>query len=485
MDDIIVDSEADGSRYRLSLQVKSSGTISKGNGDFATIIAKAVATRAKANFRPNLDRYGFVARTVSGRFQSLRRIIERAKASPTGSEFSNRFQPAGESSREDIALRDDLLAVIRPVDADAEADFYRHFVAHHLDGFDIGGDRFTDLGNRLGAVSASGNGPALAEILCRQVRVGEGAAKVWTRPSLIADLRALHPVAVVPSYAEDISIVSELARNAIADIRSDIAGATILRDTLIEAAEQTAAAHVFSNISGLPGCGKSVVLKRCVERAMVKGPVLFLKSDRLEGTSWLTFANGLGLRHKSAVDLLAQVGASGSAILFVDGIDRIKPEQRGIVTDLLRAIESDPALRHWRVLVTSRDQGLEVLRSWVPASLYAKTGVGNVPVGTLDDAEAEQLAVCRPELRPLLFGAAAVREIARRPFFAAVLADQVAAMGFDTKPPPQTESELIEACGPLAATTCRVRRPMVGSGHCLISRRLVRPHWEKTSAVAV
>ena len=67
------------------------------------------------------------------------------------------------------------------------------------------------------------------------------------------------------------------------------------------------------------------------------------------------------------------------------------------------------------------------------------------PSEILDDAEAEDLASRRTELRSLLFGAAAVREIARRPFFAAVLADQVAAMGLDTKAPPQTESELIEA----------------------------------------
>jgi hypothetical protein len=75
-----------------------------------------------------------------------------------------------------------------------------------------------------------------------------------------------------------------------------------------------------------------------------------------------------------------------------DGIDRIKQEERGIVTDLLRAIETENALSHWRILVTSRDQGLEVLRSWIPSSLYAATGVGNVAVDGLDDGEAETLA---------------------------------------------------------------------------------------------
>ena len=255
------------------------------------------------------------------------------------------------------------------------------------------------------------------------------AAKVWTRPSLIADLRALHLLAVAPTYADDTRILQEAARHAIADIRSDIGGVEIARDRLLETADRAVTSRVFSNISGLPGCGKSVVLKRYAERAMAAGPILFLKSDRLQGTSWRTYANALGLRHQSEVEILVELGAGGTAILFIDGIDRIKQDERGVVTDLLRAIETEDALSHWRILVTSRDQGLEVLRSWIPSSLYAATGVGNVAVNELDDSEAETLAALRPELRVLLFGAPGVQEIARRPFFASVLADQAAAMG--------------------------------------------------------
>ena len=142
---------------------------------------------------------------------------------------------------------------------------------------------------------------------------------------------------------------------------------------------------------------------------MAARPILFLKSDRLQGTSWRTYANALGLRHQSEVEILVELGAGETPILFIDGIDRIKQEERGIVTDLLRAIETENALSHWRVLVTSRDQGLEVLRSWIPSSLYAATGVGNVAVDGLDDGEAETLAALRPELRVLLFGAPACR----------------------------------------------------------------------------
>jgi ATPase family associated with various cellular activities (AAA) len=412
MDDVIVDSDAAGERYRLSLQVKRSVTVSASNADFQNIITKAVETCAKSGFRRGLDRYGFIARAVGeDRFQSLQRIIERAKASTTGAEFDARFRAGGESSKADIALRNELAGLIKPADAAAEAAFYRDFVAHRLDGFEPGDDRFTDLRNRLTTISANADGSGLADILCRQVRLGEGAAKVWTRPSLIVDLRTLHPLTVAPTYADDTRILQEAARHAIADIRSDIGGVEIARDRLLETAERAVDSHVFSNISGLPGCGKSVVLKRYAERAMAAGPILLLKSDRLQGTSWRTYANALGLRHQSEVEILAELGAGGAAILFIDGIDRIKQEERGIVTDLLRAIETEKALSHWRILVTSRDQGLEVLRSWIPSSLYAATGVGNVAVGTLDEGEAEALAAQRPELHALLFGPPACRRL--------------------------------------------------------------------------
>jgi hypothetical protein len=234
MDDVIVDSDAAGGRNRLSLQVKRSLTVSGANADFKKTIASAVATRAQPDFRPGLDRYGFIARSVGDdRFQSLLRIIERARASTTGAEFATRFRPGGESSRDDIALRGELAGLIQP----AEADFYRDLVAHRLEGFEPGGDRFADLCNRLGTMSANADGPGLAEILCRQVRLGEGAAKVWTRPSLIADLRTLHPLTVAPTYAEDTRILQEAARNALADIRSDIGGVAIARDPLLETAE--------------------------------------------------------------------------------------------------------------------------------------------------------------------------------------------------------------------------------------------------------
>ncbi len=450
LDDLIVDGELDGAPRRLSLQVKRQLTISAAvsNTDFRELIANSLKTRAQADFRVGVDGYGFIARTVADeRLNSFQRIVRRAQASPTGADFLTRFQIGGEASQADIDLRDELLQLIQPADADVEVDFYRHFFAQRMDGLDEQGDRYAAMCNRLGQLAAAGpqEGPALAAALCRHVRAWEGPARVWTRPSLLSALKGLFRLKAAPSYESDIKIIKDLALAYAAEIRTDIGGVTIDRAALVHSAQEIAGTAKISNISGLPGCGKSVVLRIFVERVLADGPALFLKSDRLEGSSWRSFAASIGLQHRSPTELLAEVGATGTAILFIDGIDRIKPEHRGIVTDLLNSIQKEPALAQWRVVASSRDQGLEVLRSWIPASFYRQTGIGNVAVEHLNDTDAELLAEQQPHLRPLLFGAPNVREIARRPFFAAVLSDQLLFQGIDANAPPQTESELIAA----------------------------------------
>ena len=445
LDDLIVDLDAIDGERRLSLQVKRQLTISAAasNEDFRTLIVNAKLTRAKPTFRVGRDRYGFFARSVGDdRLNGLKRLITWAEASPTGADFEARFN--GQASQAEIALRAELSPLIGAADAEAERDFYAHFVALRMDGLEEGGDRYAEMSNRLGELAADGQGRVFSGFLCRHARIGAGAGKVWTRPILLAEIRTHIRLKSAPSYTHDVATLTGLAKAYAADIREDIGGVPIAREALVVAAEAAAEKFQFVNLSGLPGCGKSVVLRRVVERAIANGPVLFLKSDRLAAVSWPAFAQAHGLKHLAAKDLLAEIGAAGAPILFIDGVDRIKPADRGVITDLLHAIAAEPALSHWRVMASSRDQGLEAFRQWLPPSAYRATGIGDVPVGLLDDAESEALSEARPYLRALLFGDEAVREIARRPFFAAVLADQFAHADAEAVAP-QTENELIAA----------------------------------------
>ncbi|MCI5159907.1 MAG: ATP-binding protein, partial [Candidatus Electrothrix sp. AUS1_2] len=102
-----------------------------------------------------------------------------------------------------------------------------------------------------------------------------------------------------------------------------------------------------------------------------------------------------------------------------------------------------PFLNNWRVIVSLRDTGIEVLRNWLGNFLDA-LGVETIKVDQLNDEDAKELAKAKPHLGPLLFGNNQVKEIVRRPFFAKVLNQSYVA---DPNAPtfaPQSEVDLIE-----------------------------------------
>jgi hypothetical protein len=447
MDDLVVDTSSDHGGRRISLQVKSTLTISdaKKNDDFREVIQSAKATRAKADFRVGLDRYGFVTRkSGTARLASLKRITEWARASDTAKHFFERFNSGGEANRTDKQVREQVKNLLLPANDDEEFSFFAHFVALKIEGLEATDQYYSEMCNRLSELTreGTGSGVAFASILQQQVREGQSQAKVWTRSSLLATLRPLIKLRSAPAYKFDMEILERSTALACADIRADIGGVELDRSKVIEAALKTSREYKLTNVRGLPGAGKSVVLRRLVERASKKGTVLFLKSDRLEGGSWPSYAVALGLKTTDPRELLTQIGVAGEATLFIDGIDRIPPNHRGIVSDLINAIDSDSSLANWRIVATSRDQGLEAYRQWIPVKLYQAAGIGDFEVNSLSEDEAVQLGDSLPHLKPLLFGEDAVRAIARRPFFASVLAVGDAHSAGDT---PNTEIALIDS----------------------------------------
>jgi hypothetical protein len=447
MDDIIVEFDNAGSRLTLSLQAKRKITISAAlsNADFRGILSRVVATRAAPGFQDEIDVYGFVGENIAvDSLRTLQRLIDWAKSSPTGADFVARFATGGTAAEAERTMREELAPLIGAKSEDDEGKFYAQFVAIKLDGLMEGGVRRTEVVNRLQeliAANEDGQAVMLFDRLCRIARDGAGTARKWTRHTLLAQLRGTVRLKIAPNYKHDLNLLHAFSAAGLAEISEDIAGSRIERPTVEQKIRERLTEARLVNISGLPGCGKSAMLKRIASVDAARGPIIFLKSDRIEGKSWLTFATALGLKHHTIVDLLAEIGSTGTSILFIDGIDRIPPNQRGVVTDVLRAIEENEHLANWKVLASSRDQGLETYRTWFPASFYRQSSIGDVSVAGFSDEEAKALAVQIPNLSRLLFGVPAVREIARRPFFAAVLAESFP----DNSATPHTEVDLIAA----------------------------------------
>lgn len=445
MDDIIVEFQDQVGQCTLGLQAKHSLTISAAatNKDFHSIIQKAIETRANPNFREGRDRFGFVTQHVAvGRLRSLERLIEWARASESDDDFEQRFADGGSAAKAEQTLRKELKPLVNKSQG-GEVDFLRHFIALRIDGLVEGGPLYAATANQLKGLFAQdhdGKNILIFDRLRRIVRDGAGSATKWARTGLLSQLSRVVKLNVTPSFSEDLTKLTTMSDENVADICETVDDFFVRRPELLEQVQQKLTDHRLVNISGLPGCGKSVVLKQCANLAIQSGAILFLKSDRLVGSSWSSFASAMGLTH-SIVDLLAEIGATGTPTLFIDGIDRVRPDQKGVIVDLLRAIEGNETLANWRVLASSRDQGLEPYRAWFPPSFYRGSGIGDVSVRQFSDEESERLAKQKPKLKRLLFGATAVREIARRPFFAAVLAHNLPAIDSE----PQTEIDLISA----------------------------------------
>jgi len=446
MDDLVVEFDEIGSKRVLGLQIKRSLTISgaASNNEFRGIITAAAKTQALESYAKDVDVCGFVVEHVAtDALRNLTRLIDWAKASVAGADFDARFLPTGTAAADEQNLRSGLLPVIGAANAEEEIDFYQHFVAIHLQGLEVGGVLRTEVVNRLQEIIAAnedGQDILLFDRLCRIAREGSGKATKWTRASLLTQLRGAVRLKVIPYLDDHIRRLNAYSLEALNVVSEKVDDFHVEREGLQQEIRKQLDQHRVVSIGGLPGCGKSAVLKRFAQRTLTVGPILFLKNDRIIGTGWSTFAAALGLSQIDAVELLLEIGLTGTPILFIDGIDRIRPDQQGVIVDLVSAIQNEPALSDWKVLVSSRDQGLEAFRAWFPRGMYVGAGIGDVIVRPFSEEEAEQLAQSKPHLRKLLFGNAAVQDIARRPFFAAVLARSI-----PEGTEPQTEVDLISA----------------------------------------
>jgi len=455
LDDLVIDFRgADDIEARLSLQVKRSLVVSAAptNADFRSIIYQAWATVNKPNFRDEIDRCGGATDFVAvGKYRALIDLGEAARASETLAHFDRRFAKGGNASAAVKTVKKDIEALLgegagRKVTSAELHRFLRHFV---LIEFDYLHESATDPSVAISAL-ASVIHPAQAELaplvwdrLCALAREGAGRSAEFFRTTLV---RLLSPVVTLRGsrlLRADIDRLTIAARAWSRDIVEDVGQTHLDRPQLREDLATKLAMRRFVQIRGLPGTGKSVLLRQCVDEALAKGPTLFLKSDRLEGNGWGSFATGLGVVSSDLEKLLVEFAAIGTPILFVDGIDRLERRHRTIVSDVIQTILSSDLLDQWRIVATLRDSGVEPLRTWLP-DLFDGAGVGVVEVKSLSDAEAETLAAGEPALKPLLFGAEAVREIVRRPFFARILSQNFSLDQGSASFAPQSEIDLIE-----------------------------------------
>ncbi len=432
LDDVIVDFEdAARNAARLSLQVKRSLTISKAekNSDFREIIRDSWFTLKKPDFRINVDRYGAAVGTIAPKkARTLKTLCDWARESLTAAHFDRRFADGGSASADAKLVKGDLIALLEETKGtsctvEEVHQFLAHFVLIQFDFLREGATDPPDAINRIRDCLAPDDADKAPLVWSRTVqlaRASAGKSGQFDRTRLVRLISSVARIRGATSFRFDLDKLTELAKSYVNLIPDDVGGTRLDRSSLLATLDAKLAMARVVQVRGLPGSGKSVVVRRAVQRALEHGPVLFLKAEQLEGTSWISYAASQDLSRAPLEQLLVEVGAAGTPILFIDAIDRIEKEHQPIILDVMRTIAESPLLDNWRIVVSLRDTGIELLRNWL-GELLDMLKVGTLSVGQLSDEEAEMLARAAPHLRPLLFGSAHVQEIVRRPFFAKVL----------------------------------------------------------------
>jgi len=455
LDDVIVDFE-DTSKNptRLSLQVKRSLTISKAktNKDFRDIIRDSWATLNKSDFRINVDRYGAAVGTISpAKERTLKTLCDWARESLTTDHFDARFAPDGNAGKAIKTVKNDVAALLKeaegtPCTSKEVHQFLAHFVLIQFDFLREGATDPPDAINRIRdclAPDDAAKAPLVWSQVVQLARASAGKSGQFDRARLVRSISPVARLRGATSLRLDIDKLTELAKSYANLIPDDIGGTKLDRISLLDSLDAKLTTARAVQIRGLPGSGKSVVVRRAVQRALEHGPALFLKAEQLEGTNWISYATSQGLSGAPLEQLLVEVGAAGTPILFVDAIDRIDKEHQPIIIDVIHTIVESPLLDNWQVVVSLRDTGIEVLRNWL-GDFFDVLKVKTLVVDQLSDDEAETLAKAKPHLRSLLFGSAQVREIVRRPFFAKVLNQSYVADPSASSFTPQSEVDLIE-----------------------------------------
>ncbi|TRU62851.1 MAG: ATP-binding protein, partial [Microcystis aeruginosa Ma_QC_Ch_20071001_M135] len=435
LDDLIVRaSGVDQVPITFSIQVKRRLVISSAstNTDFRETIEQAYATLLTPAFQTSLDRVGAIAGEISDaskrRFETL---CEWARAESSSGQFVRKLQTdgaAGEKLSQFEAVREILSSRVAPSELDeATHKLLTHFVLIRLDLLTEGSPTEAQVVAGLGNILAPADRSRADDLwrrLLALVRVSQGRAAGYDRKTLVSRLHGAFRLSSAPSAQGALQAIQEESRLAAAEITNSISGLNVPREASVQVVVEAAKSPGFIQIGGMPGAGKSVVLRSAVEQLAANGVVLFLKSDRLRGRTWAQYAAAAGINQINLEELLVELAACGPSVLFVDGIDRVEVEHRGVLLDLLNTIHTSKLLTGWRVVATVRDTGMEPLRTWLPERMFS-TGVRTLTIGSFNDEEAEALAQAKPALRPLLFGSDSVRAVVRRPFFAAVLAKQV------------------------------------------------------------
>jgi len=226
--------------------------------------------------------------------------------------------------------------------------------------------------------------------------------------------------ATLQLHYKSLAVLAADGAAALADIRDQINGASISRAARVAEVQDRLDIARYIEIRGDAGVGKSGILKHFALQAATSTGIVVLKHERVTPRGWAALRNVLSFDGAAARDLLVELAADGTGLLFIDNLDLFTSDERVTVNDLVRAAATVPG---FSVIATARRKSGPNDDVWLAQE--ALDDLGRAPpiiIGELDDAEVEEMAAAAPALAGLLSSNHPARDVTRNLFRLARLA---------------------------------------------------------------
>ena len=426
LDDVIVEGQFPTGSATLSLQVKRKLTFSSSNKSFKEVMKQSWETFTGEDFKRDSDRFGVALSIYSSKVDNhFQTVLSWARESTSAKDFFKRIEQSGlshKSSRDFITTVKEALAESigkLPTDDDLWS-FLKHFVILR---FDLEKEESSEsyvhalqlIKNAL-LPEDQEKSKALWHALVNEADITKPAAGSISQATLRSKLGKEFHLDALRSCQGDLNRIAIESKRALEDIEISLGDVILNRDETIQEIDGILLSHQFIEVIGDPGVGKSVILRMLAERQRLKGPVLFLKHDRLsEDPGWSGQAC-LWQLENTLDRLLSELESVGEPILFVDGIDRIRdPGKWKVINDLFRALYQKGDRLTWRMIVSARGNALDYIQQLDPKILDSLTRE-KVIIPTLTDLELGIISEKNPALVLLLNQEMRTKELARKPY---------------------------------------------------------------------
>jgi len=230
--------------------------------------------------------------------------------------------------------------------------------------------------------------------------------------TLMQDLHQLQfRLAGDPNNTTVRKVLAEAADHALADIKDRVGNIFVTRHESVSLIRDALNGHErYIEIRGDAGVGKSALLKHFAKQYAEETSIIVLSPERTVPEGGTAFRASLGF-NGTIKELLLDLAADGSAVLFVDNLDGFTEKKQLTVNDLIREAAKIPS---FRVVATARSHFDTDNENWLNKEAIKTLGKAKpILINELNDSEVDELRSANPTLADLLSGDHKAKDVAR------------------------------------------------------------------------